>query len=259
MKQQMYLRTNISQRRRPWCNNIIFYFVVASIQLIEIVSGFNIQPKRVTPITACRYTTIDRDLWYKTTCWSIKNRRRAFMKIQRNRQQQLLQHQMHPSDVATNSTSSPSNSVTPTVTRLSNTRIYDLGTGKHPPLNSSTGSATDTTISSLLSSVTDDQKTDDQTVYKRTYFEVDKGSSSTASNTTAMNVRWNDLHWMAPESVVKPPYAIKKSGTRSIRSTTTNDDNVVQPDPSLQNQKQRIKIEKKSRRMVAYVLSTVTR
>lgn len=152
---------------------------------------------------------------------------------------------MQLSDISINSTSLPSISSTPNATTTTNTRMYDLGVGKNPPLNSSTENPT-------IISPTPASATDGQSSYNKTSFDIDKDYSSIENDTAVMNARLIGIHWMVPESVVKPSDMMKNDIATST-STATNQ-NVLQPDPSSQNRKQNTKIEKKTRRMVAYVL-----
>jgi hypothetical protein len=171
-----------------------------------------------------------------------KNCQRAFIKLQRNRQQQqIFQRHMQHSDVTTNATSSSSASpTTPNATRMTSPRIYDLGVGKHSPLNSST-------TTNMVKSDTDDQ----------TNFEIEQELSLTTNNNSSiLNARLIGMHWMVPESVVKPSYLSSTIQSDVKTTVTSNEDSTSQQllpqDSSLPNQMQLMtKTEKKSRRMVA--------
>jgi hypothetical protein len=230
-----HFRPNRSRRRQKPFLIVFLAAFLASPQLITVVAGFNNLPKHVPLFAAlphCHIYTSDRNQWY---C-AGKNRRRAFIKTRRSLQQlPTLRRQMQQSDIPTNSTSSlPSISPTQNVTRLSSSRMYDLGVGKHSPLNSSTA---DSITKNVLPSATDNETVDDN-------FVADNESSATTNNAKAMNARLFGMHWMVPESVVKPSTATAQNDNISL----------LRPEPSLQNSNEQMtKTEKKSRRMVAYV------
>jgi hypothetical protein len=128
---------------------------------------------------------------------------------------------------------------------MSSPRIYDLGVGKHSPLNS-------TTTANMVTS-----DTDDQPFHNTTNINVEQESSLTTNNNSSiLNARLIGMHWMVPESVVKPSYLSSTIQSDVKTTVTSNQDSTSQQllpqDSSILNQIQLMtKTEKKSRRMVA--------
>ncbi len=226
-QQYLNIRRNGQRRRQQWSFLIHLLYLCATLHRIKIVVAFNNRQRLVSPTRAASV----RD-------WGTSYRQKSFVTLVRTQQQHFIRHQMQHSDATSNSKSSlPSPvSTTPNTTTNRNEKKYDLGVGKHPPLNSDTNSTT-SLISSVSSSDTVDQSLE----------EGDKqndgscGEESSPKTGTALNARLIGMNWMAPESVVKP----------MIQNNTTIN-GLPPPPPDLSSWRQTT--ETKSRRMVAYVV-----
>ena len=244
--QLLVFRSMGQWKRQRWYFVIVtgVYFVsflIATTQVVEIVTGFNNQQRSVPP--NARST---RGCFTKASLWSAKTRRRTFVRLQQTRRRLQMQH----SENAGNSTSTSSVSTSPNATTQRSTKMYDLGVGKHPPLSSSTNSST-TIISNLSSSVADIQSLKNNSEVVKQSMENSEDALSNANNSTVSNARLLGMNWMAPESVVKPSYMMINT-----TSTTTTIDQVQKQQQQQQYLEQNTNAEKKSRRMVAYVFQT---
>ena len=229
------------QRRLVIPAVLCFVASIPTMRLVEFVSGFNYQQRFDPPITrptrSCLSTAAS--IWSTGT----KPPRRAFVTFHRTRLQQRRLQMQHLENTA-NLTSTESASTTPNATTLLNTKIYDLGVGKNPPL--SINNTSTTTISNLSSSATNIEY-----LSRNIFAEVDQqinesgeDFSPDTNTSTTLNARLIGMNWMAPESVVKPLNVARNT------VPTTNINSEVQ---KRQYRQEKTNAEKKSRRMVAYV------